>query len=180
MHKRLVVITLLACSFLLPSWALADLKGSFACCATTGPYSGTGSDHGSASDFAPAEANHSGSGQIVGTHHSGSGHHAQASRDSGAPSTSLTDLQASHHGADHASAYPADDPAEGQGQDHASGDAQASHPSCNALSCAQAPAASVPEAFPQLSRNLVSASYASFTSHLPAPPAQILFRPPRA
>ncbi|MDR1079620.1 MAG: hypothetical protein LBQ79_01305 [Deltaproteobacteria bacterium] len=184
MRKSLFVITLLACSFLLPSWALADLRGSFFCCskpALSSPASGLMTSrsghhaaHGVPASPAGRESGHHAAHSIPATPEDReSGQHADHE------SAALPDAHAGHPGAEHAAAQPSGDPAADQGNDQA-GDAQPDHPFCGLLSCAQVTAAGVPETYPQLSYTLETSAFTPFSSPLPALPAQTLFRPPRA
>ncbi|MDR1041769.1 MAG: hypothetical protein LBR80_16720 [Deltaproteobacteria bacterium] len=200
------MITLLACSFMFPSWGLAALRGSLFCC-SSGPAARTSGAAGGHAAPGPAShaKGHAGHGPATNngshaapgpaSHASGHAGHAPATHDAGHAANSHDGGRAGHGTASHDGSRGSISPdsnlayrgtgsqdgvtvgGNGQTQDS---EAQAAHPFCGLLSCAQAPAAGVPESFPQIFSALSGATYPNPAFPLPAPSAQSLYRPPRA
>jgi hypothetical protein len=189
MRKGIPVIALLTCSFLLPSWGLAELHGASLCC--------YGSARGAAADD-PASAGHAGHGQAAYAPETAEAADAQAGRHAGHGADPHAGHGAAHHGTSHSSSHspshssstpppasPADagDGAAGAAGADASGfpaEAADDHASCTSLSCLLAPAASLPEATPQILGQASGVAIAQPDPSLPGPSLRSLFHPPRA
>jgi hypothetical protein len=228
MRKSIFVITLLASSFLPPSWGLASLKGTAFCCADPLLAASVPAEaqalpdpppqaslpallgSGPGADLSASAQPSAAAGQDThGGRHAGPAAHrdrqdspaAHESRHAGPASHGdRQNYPAAHesphagsasHGdrghvpagrvansANHASG-PAGDPASRSHELPSEDAAQAGHPSCGLLSCAQAPTAAMPEAFPFMLQAAAATSFPALelARLSPFPPA--LFHPPR-